>query len=175
MSDHDWPVASNLLDRRFTADAPNQRWVGDTTEFVIGESGTLYLAAMLDLFSRFVLGWARLRVRRHGGAYDRTRPIVPTLQTAKVARGDGIEHDDHLPIDPRRSIPAADPRLGDACLGLAGKRGRRLAQVSGRRARDSSASTPQRGRTRATAESEPVVEADQPTPARNRRRARTAA
>lgn len=42
-------------------------------------------------------------------------------------------------------------------------------------ARDSSASTPQRGRTRATAESEPVVEADQPTPARNRRRARTAA
>ena len=38
--------------------APNQRWVGDTTEFVIGESGKLYLAAILDLFSRFVVGWA---------------------------------------------------------------------------------------------------------------------
>ena len=37
MSDHDQPVAANLLDRQFTADAPNQRWVGDTTEFVIGE------------------------------------------------------------------------------------------------------------------------------------------
>jgi transposase InsO family protein len=39
MSDHDQPVAANLLDRQFTADAPNRRWVGDTTEFVIGESG----------------------------------------------------------------------------------------------------------------------------------------
>jgi transposase InsO family protein len=58
MSDHDQPVAPNLLDRQFTAAAPNQRWVGDTTEFVIGESGKLYLAAILDLFSRFVVGWA---------------------------------------------------------------------------------------------------------------------
>jgi transposase InsO family protein len=58
MSDHDQPVAANLLDRQFTAAAPNQRWVGDTTEFVIGESGKLYLAAILDLFSRFVVGWA---------------------------------------------------------------------------------------------------------------------
>ncbi len=58
MSDHDQPVAANLLDRRFTAETPNQRWVGDTTEFVIGGSGKLYLAAILDLFSRFVAGWA---------------------------------------------------------------------------------------------------------------------
>jgi putative transposase len=60
MSDHDQPVAANLLDRRFEADAPNHRWVGDTTEFVIGSSGTgrLYLAAILDLFSRFIVGWA---------------------------------------------------------------------------------------------------------------------
>jgi putative transposase len=58
MSDHDQPVAANLLDRQFSADAPNRRWVGDTTEFVIGESGKLYLAAILDLFSRFVVGWA---------------------------------------------------------------------------------------------------------------------
>ena len=58
MSDHDQPVAANLLDRRFEAAAPNQRWVGDTTEFVIGSSGKLYLAAILDLFSRFIVGWA---------------------------------------------------------------------------------------------------------------------
>ena len=57
-SDHDQPIAANLLDRQFTAHAPNQRWVGDTTEFVIGETGKLYLAAILDLFSRFVVGWA---------------------------------------------------------------------------------------------------------------------
>ena len=58
MSDHDQPVAANLLNREFTAPAPNRRWVGDTTEFVIGSSGKLYLAAILDLFSRFVVGWA---------------------------------------------------------------------------------------------------------------------
>ncbi len=56
MSDHDQPVAANLLDRQFEAGAPNQRWVGDTTEFVIGGSGKLYLAVVLDLFSRFVVG-----------------------------------------------------------------------------------------------------------------------
>jgi len=58
MSDHDQPVAANLLDRKFTAQAPNQRWVGDTTEFVVGQSGKLYLAAILDLYSRFIVGWA---------------------------------------------------------------------------------------------------------------------
>ena len=58
MSNHDQPVAANILNREFTAPAPNQRWVGDTAEFVIGSSGKLYLAAILALFSRFVVGWA---------------------------------------------------------------------------------------------------------------------
>ena len=58
MSDHDQPVAANVLGQDFVAEAPNQRWVGDTTEFVIGSSGTLYLAAILDLYSRFLVGWA---------------------------------------------------------------------------------------------------------------------
>jgi putative transposase len=58
MSDHDQPVAANLLDRQFDAQAPNQRWVGDTTELLIGTSGKLYLAGILDLFSRFIVGWA---------------------------------------------------------------------------------------------------------------------
>jgi transposase InsO family protein len=59
MSDHDQPVAGNLLDREFHAEAPNQRWVGDTTELLVGDSGAkLYLAVIVDLFSRFVVGWA---------------------------------------------------------------------------------------------------------------------
>ena len=58
MSDHPHPVAANVLNRDFHADAPNRRWVGDTTEFVIGEHGKLYLAVLLDLYSRFVVGWA---------------------------------------------------------------------------------------------------------------------
>jgi len=58
LSNHDQPVAANLLKQEFTAAAPNQRWAGDTTEFMIGSSGKLYLAAILDLYSRFVVGWA---------------------------------------------------------------------------------------------------------------------
>ena len=57
-SDHNDPIAANLLDRQFTAERPNQRWAGDTTEFVLGESGKLYLAAIMDLYSRFIVGWA---------------------------------------------------------------------------------------------------------------------
>ena len=59
MSEHDQPIAANILDRRFEAEAPNQRWVGDTTELLIGDSGAkLYLAAIVDLFARSVVGWA---------------------------------------------------------------------------------------------------------------------
>jgi transposase InsO family protein len=58
-SNHHEPIAPNLLARRFEAERPNQRWVGDTTELLIGESGAkVYLAVVLDLFSRFVVGWA---------------------------------------------------------------------------------------------------------------------
>jgi transposase InsO family protein len=91
MSEHDQPVAANVLDRQFTATAPNQRWVGDTTECVVGESGRLYLAILLDLHSRFVVGWAigatndrhltlrafEMAVRRRGpaaGLLHHTRP-----------------------------------------------------------------------------------------------------
>jgi putative transposase len=58
MSNHDQPVAANLLDRRFTADRPNQRWVGDTSEFLVGRGTKLFVAAILDLYSRYVVGWA---------------------------------------------------------------------------------------------------------------------
>lgn len=57
-SDHDQPIAANLLQQDFTADRPNQRWVGDTSELRIGEYGRAYLAVILDLYSRFVVGWA---------------------------------------------------------------------------------------------------------------------
>lgn len=58
MSDHDQPVAANILDREFTADAPNQRWVGDTTEMLTVNGAKFYLAAIVDLYSRFCVGWA---------------------------------------------------------------------------------------------------------------------
>jgi putative transposase len=57
MSEHDQPIAPNILDRDFTAAAPNQRWVGDTTE-LLTPTGKFYLAAIVDLYARLVVGWA---------------------------------------------------------------------------------------------------------------------
>jgi putative transposase len=56
-SRHSLPVAANVLDRQFTAQTPNRAWVCDIT-YVRTRSGWLYLAAVLDLFSRKVVGWA---------------------------------------------------------------------------------------------------------------------
>lgn len=54
---HDLPVAGNLLDRQFKPDEPNQAWASDIT-YVRTRSSWLYLAVVLDLFSRKVVGWA---------------------------------------------------------------------------------------------------------------------
>lgn len=56
-STHQKPVADNLLDRDFTASAPNQKWVADIT-YVDTAEGWLFCAAVLDCFSRKVVGWA---------------------------------------------------------------------------------------------------------------------
>lgn len=56
-ANHQLPVADNLLAQDFTASAPNQRWVGDIT-YVDTHEGWLYLAVVIDLFSRRVVGWA---------------------------------------------------------------------------------------------------------------------
>lgn len=56
-SKHSLPVAPNLLGRRFTAPTPNRIWLADITYIPTGE-GWLYLAVVLDTFSRRVVGWA---------------------------------------------------------------------------------------------------------------------
>ena len=69
-SRHDHPPAANLLNRDFTADAPNRKWVCDLTYIPTGE-GWLYLAVVLDLYSRKVVGWsmaAHLRTELAGEA-----------------------------------------------------------------------------------------------------------
>jgi transposase InsO family protein len=61
-SRHNRPVAPNLLQRDFSADAPNEKWVGDILGIWTDE-GWLYLAALLDTYSRLIVGWA-MRVYR---------------------------------------------------------------------------------------------------------------
>jgi len=54
---HDQPIAQNVLDRQFDASAPDQKWVADIT-YIPTDEGWLYLAAVLDLFSRMIVGWS---------------------------------------------------------------------------------------------------------------------
>ena len=56
-SNHTFNVAPNLLDQDFTATGPNQKWAGDISYIWTGE-GWLYLAVIIDLYARRVIGWA---------------------------------------------------------------------------------------------------------------------
>ena len=56
-SDHNLPVAPNLLNRKFDVSSPNRFWVGDIT-YVWTAEGWLYLATVMDLFSRQIVGWS---------------------------------------------------------------------------------------------------------------------
>ncbi|MDY0329817.1 MAG: IS3 family transposase [Thiomonas sp.] len=66
-SKHDLPIAPNLLDRQFNVAEPDKVWVGDIT-YIATDEGWLFLAVVIDLFSRQVIGWS-LRA-------DMTRDIV---------------------------------------------------------------------------------------------------
>lgn len=56
-SRHELPIAPNLLNRQFLADAPDHAWVGDIT-YIWTDAGWIYLAVLIDLHSRMVVGWA---------------------------------------------------------------------------------------------------------------------
>ena len=85
-SRHHQPVARNLLDRNFAAPGPNRKWVADIT-YVPTEEGWLYLAAVLDLFSRKIVGWAM-------ADHLQTDLVSDALHMALAQRqpGDGLLH-----------------------------------------------------------------------------------
>lgn len=78
-SNHQYGASPNLLNRQFEVTRPNQIWVGDIT-YIRTNEGWLYLAVMLDLFSRQVVGWQMSkRIDRH--------LVCDALQAALVTRG----------------------------------------------------------------------------------------
>jgi putative transposase len=85
-SKHKMPVADNALDRQFSVQAPDRKWAGDIT-YIWTQQGWLYLAVILDLFSRRVVGWAMDR------RIDR-RLVLSALDMALNARepSDGLLH-----------------------------------------------------------------------------------
>ena len=83
-SKHHFPVAPNLLERNFTAEAPDKVWVSDIT-YLATRSGWLYLTVIIDLFSRMVVGWALSSSLSH-------EMVVTALKRAIKRRrpGDGL-------------------------------------------------------------------------------------
>jgi putative transposase len=74
-SDHGGPVAYNVLDRDFTATAPDQKW-GVDISYVWTAEGWLYLAIVLDLFSRRIVGWQLSDRMKRGLAIDALRRAI---------------------------------------------------------------------------------------------------
>jgi putative transposase len=112
------PVAPNVLDRDFTAAAPNQRWVSNTTEFVIGEGGKLYLAAIMDLLSRFIVGRAfsavndrRLTLKALEMAVQRRCPDAGLLHHSD--RGSTYTCEDYQAMLARHGILCSMSRQGE--------------------------------------------------------------
>ncbi|UQN10231.1 IS3 family transposase [Deinococcus sp. QL22] len=85
-SKHPHPVAENLLNREFVAEQPNQKWVTDITYLPVAE-GWMYLAVVMDLFSRKIVGWAMR-------ATLQTELVVAALDMAQQIRrpGQGLLH-----------------------------------------------------------------------------------
>ena len=74
-SDHGGPVAINVLKQDFAADGPNQKW-GVDISYVWTAEGWLYLAIVLDLFSRRIVGWAISDRMKKGLAMDALRRAI---------------------------------------------------------------------------------------------------
>jgi transposase InsO family protein len=85
-SKHSLPVAANLLDQNFVAERPNQVWLADITYIPTAE-GWLYLAVILDLFTRKVVGWA---MRDHMRAELTIAALTMAIQRRRP--GPGLTH-----------------------------------------------------------------------------------
>jgi transposase InsO family protein len=116
-SKHDFPIAPNVLERDFTASAPDRAWVTDIT-FLWTAQGWLYLAAILDLFSRRVVGWATSQnVDRHlalaalDTALARRRPAAGLVHHSD--RGSTYASSDYRKALDARGLECSMSRKGD--------------------------------------------------------------
>ena len=116
-SGHGLPVAPNLLARDFRASAPDRRWVGDVT-YLRTPEGWLYLAVIVDLYSRFVVGWAlsavndrRLAMRALEMAIQRRCPEVGLLH--HTDQGSPYASEDYQKLLERHGITCSMSRTGD--------------------------------------------------------------
>ena len=116
-SQHDLPVAANVLNREFTAQGPDEKWVSDIT-YILTAEGWLYLAIVLDLFSRRVVGYAmdtnvttQLPVRALNMALETRQPTAGLLHHSD--RGSQYASYGYQAILQRQAIQPSMSRTGD--------------------------------------------------------------
>jgi putative transposase len=116
-SRHAHPIAPNMLDRHFDPKAANEVWAGDVTYIATGE-GWLYLAVLLDLFSRRVVGWATSAVNDRELALEALRRALRSRRPAPglvhhTDRGSPYASDEYRQALVDRGISASMSRTGD--------------------------------------------------------------
>ena len=91
-SAHSYPVAVNILDRNFTVNSPNRVWAADIS-YIWTDNGWLYLAVIMDLYSRQIVGWAvdnrmkkQLTLDALAMAYFRRKPRAGLLHHSDMGR-----------------------------------------------------------------------------------------
>jgi transposase InsO family protein len=116
-SGHNFPIAPNILRRQFSASRPNELWVGDIT-YIGTHQGWMYLAVVIDLFSRRVVGWSMQPHLRAELAIDAIEMAIgrrcpePGL-TYHTDRGIQYAADAHRSVLVRHGIEQSMSRKGD--------------------------------------------------------------
>ena len=98
----------DLLKRNFTAPAPNRRYVGDITYLPLADGTNLYLATVIDCYSRRLIGWAL-------ADHMRTELVEDALEAATAARGNlagAIFHSDHGSVYTSKDYAALCSKVG---------------------------------------------------------------
>jgi len=117
-SNHANPIAPNIVERQFEPDAVNQVWAGDVT-YIATDEGWAYLAVLLDLYSRRVVGWAMSATNDTALALAalqravRGRRVVPIGLVHHTDRGSPYASDDYRKALASHAMIASMSRKGD--------------------------------------------------------------
>lgn len=116
-ANHDYPVAPNLLAQVFEAERPDQLWLADIT-YIPTDEGWLYLAALLDMYSRRIVGWALSDSLHRQLVIDALQMALVTRQpspglTHHSDRGSQYASDDYQALLTKHQIVASMSRAGN--------------------------------------------------------------
>jgi putative transposase len=109
-SEHAWPVAPNLVAQDFQAESPDRKW-GSDISYVWTAEGWLYLAVVIDLFSRRVVGWATSDRLKRSLAVDALRRAIATRSTSPDLTNHSDRGSQYCSVDYQAELRRHDIRI----------------------------------------------------------------